>query len=58
MLTHTTMGSPLGELTLMNDDAFMRAARGLAMRAIESSAELDKRIEHAFRRCVVRRPSV
>ncbi len=47
--------TPLQALTTMNDAAFMRAARGLAEQAMKAPEAL--RIETAFRRCVVRRPS-
>jgi hypothetical protein len=50
--------TPLQALTLLNDEAFLRAARGLAQRMMEASTELDQRIEAGFRRCVVRRPTV
>jgi hypothetical protein len=49
--------TPLQALTTMNDEAFLRCARALAKRASESSPDLDKQIEFAFRSCLVRRPS-
>jgi hypothetical protein len=49
--------TPMQALTTLNDDAFLRAARGLAQRMLESSDESGKRIETGFRRCVVRRPN-
>ena len=49
--------TPLQALTTMNDEAFLRCARALAKRASESSPDLDKQIEYAFRSCLVRRPS-
>jgi hypothetical protein len=52
-----TTNTPLQALTLMNDEAFMRAARGLAMRAIESAPGFRKQLEQMFRRCLVRRPT-
>ncbi|MCH7945971.1 MAG: DUF1553 domain-containing protein [Armatimonadetes bacterium] len=49
--------TPLQALTTLNDEAFMRAARGLARRMLECGAKTAAgRIEHGFRRCVVRRP--
>jgi hypothetical protein len=48
--------TPLQALTTMNDEAFLRCARGLAERAIAFAATPEERIEHAFRRCLVRRP--
>jgi mono/diheme cytochrome c family protein len=52
-----TTNTPLQALTLMNDEAFMRAARGLASVSIATSKDLGPRIEHAFRRVLVRRPN-
>ena len=49
--------TPLQALTTMNDAAFMRAARGLAQRMMEASADVGQRIENGYRRCVVRRPT-
>lgn len=46
--------TPLQALTTMNDEAFMRAARGLAEKTMQVPRHLW--IETAFRRCVVRRP--
>ncbi|HXH59803.1 MAG TPA: PSD1 and planctomycete cytochrome C domain-containing protein, partial [Fimbriimonadaceae bacterium] len=42
--------TPLQALTLMNDEAFQRAARGLAQRMMEASGEIGQRIENGFRR--------
>ncbi|MCH8979171.1 MAG: PSD1 domain-containing protein [Armatimonadetes bacterium] len=50
--------TPLQALTTLNDAAFMRAARGLARRTLESGAKsVGGMVEHGFRRCLVRRPS-
>ena len=54
-----TRDRTIGEaITLMNDEAFMRAARGLARRMMESDGRnVSERVVHGFRRCVVRRPN-
>ncbi|MFT5130389.1 MAG: hypothetical protein ACI8W8_004020 [Rhodothermales bacterium] len=49
--------TPLQALQLMNDVQFFEAARGLATRMMEASAESAKRIEFAYRAVLSRPPS-
>lgn len=49
--------TPLQSLVLMNDPAFVEAARGLAQRVLrEEPTDLTKRLERAFRLTLGRRP--
>ncbi len=49
--------TPLQSLTLLNDDAAMEMARGLAKRmALEVDGDTKARIEYGFRLCATRRP--
>jgi hypothetical protein len=49
--------TPLQSLVLMNDPAFVEAARGLAQRVLrEEPAKVAKRLERAFRLTLGRRP--
>jgi len=49
--------TPLQALTTLNETVFLEAARALALQAIEEGGETDfERLEHAFRRCVARKP--
>jgi mono/diheme cytochrome c family protein len=53
-----TTNTPLQALTLMNDPAFLEAARALAGRMLqEAGPEAKRRIEHGFRLCTGRTPS-
>jgi hypothetical protein len=50
--------TPLQALTLLNDQAFVEFAQGLAVRILEQGSKLDiERIEQAFRYCLARRPT-
>ena len=51
--------TPLQALMLLNDEAFVEAAQGLAARVLaeESLTDDEARIEQAFRLCVSRKPS-
>jgi len=49
--------TPLQALTLLNDEAFVEIARGLAARVLQGPAQTDaERIRYAFRLCLVRVP--
>jgi len=49
--------TPLQALVLMNDPAFLEAARGLAQRVIkEGGSDLPKRLAFAFRLTLAREP--
>ncbi len=51
--------TPLQALTLLNDQAFVEFAQALAVRILkEAPKDEAKRIEHAFRLCLARKPSV
>jgi hypothetical protein len=52
----TPTNTPLQALTLLNDQAFMAAARGLADRARRSGANFDGQLDAAYRITVARRP--
>jgi hypothetical protein len=41
----------------LNDPVYVEAAQGLARRAMEHSTEVDERVVHAFRRCLLRPPT-
>ena len=50
--------TPLQALVLMNDPAYVEAARVLAQRVLkEGGADLEARMVHAFRLCVARGPT-
>ncbi len=50
--------TPLQALTLLNDQAFMELAQGLAERVLKEAPASDTaRIRHAFRLCLAREPS-
>jgi hypothetical protein len=50
--------TPLQALVLLNDPVFFEAAQGLATRILrEAPAEVDQRVEYAFRLCLGRSPS-
>ncbi|MCI0457530.1 MAG: PSD1 and planctomycete cytochrome C domain-containing protein [Gemmataceae bacterium] len=50
--------TPLQALTLLNDQAFLELARGLATRTLkEGPADDDARLRYAFRLCLTREPS-
>ena len=50
--------TPLQALTLLNDQAFVEFAQALAARVLkEAPKDESKRIEHAFRLCLSRKPS-
>ncbi|HUS36271.1 MAG TPA: DUF1553 domain-containing protein, partial [Verrucomicrobiae bacterium] len=48
--------TPLQSLTLMNDPAYVEAARGLAQRVMREESDLDKRLWKAFRHTLGRVP--
>ena len=52
--------TPLQALTVANDEAFLELARGLARRVAREvpADDVDARLEHAFRLCVARAPSL
>ena len=53
-----TTNTPLQALTLLNDEAFLEMARGLANRILEADLADDReRLQQAFRLCVARSPS-
>ena len=53
-----TTNTPLQALTLLNDEAFLEMARGLANRILEADLADDReRLRQAFRLCVARSPS-
>ncbi len=50
--------TPLQALTLLNDQAFVEFAQALATRVLKEAPKDEvKRIEHAFRLCLTRKPS-
>jgi len=50
--------TPLQALTLLNDEVFVEAARGVARRALENAQPTDSdRALQVFRRCLIRPPS-
>jgi len=50
--------TPLQALTLLNDQAFLELARGLAKRVLrEAPADDRQRLRHAFRLCLIREPN-
>jgi mono/diheme cytochrome c family protein len=50
--------TPLQALTLLNDEAFFEFAQALAVRVLkEAQGDDAARIEHAFRRCLARKPT-
>jgi hypothetical protein len=50
--------TPLQALTLLNDQAYLEFAQGLAVRVLkESSGTADDRLNYAFRLCLARQPS-
>lgn len=48
--------TPLQSLTLMNDPAYVEAARGLAQRVMREESDLDRRLWKAFRHTLGRVP--
>jgi hypothetical protein len=51
--------TPLQALTMLNDQAFVEMARGLAQRVIAEGPSTDEeRVNYAFRLCVARNPTV
>jgi hypothetical protein len=49
--------TPLQALTLLNDQAFLELARGLAQRVLQQAGPDDaQRLRHAFRLCLARTP--
>ena len=50
--------TPLQALTLLNDEAYVEMALGLAIRVLEDKpkADLDERLRYAFRRTLAREP--
>ena len=52
--------TPLQALTLLNDEAYVEMALGLAIRVLEDkpTADLDERLRYAFRRTLSREPDV
>jgi len=50
--------TPIQALNLLNDEAFLQAAKGLALRVSKLSATTSGRMEAAFRLCTGRRPTV
>jgi len=50
--------TPLQALNLLNDRAFLDAARGLANQVLAESGDFDARLNVAFRRAVARPPQV
>lgn len=49
--------TPLQALTLLNDQAYLEFAQGLAARVLrEASASEESRLDHAFRLCLARPP--
>ncbi len=50
--------TPLQALTLLNDQAFLELAQGLARRVLKEAPGGDReRLRHAFRLCLARAPS-
>ncbi len=49
--------TPLQALTLLNDDAFVEFARGLALRVLAECPGDATRVRHLFRVCLARQPS-
>jgi hypothetical protein len=49
--------TPLQALTLLNDQAFLEFAQGLAARVLKEDRSDNERIELAFRLCLSRKPS-
>jgi len=51
--------TPLQALTLLNDEVYVEAAKGLARRVLTErpDADVDERIAYAFRLCTARRPT-
>jgi hypothetical protein len=49
--------TPLQALTLLNDQAFLELARGLASRVlVEGGSSVHEQVRHAFRLCLAREP--
>ena len=49
--------TPLQALTLLNDEAFVECAEGLAASLVKTSATDDERLDDAFLRCLARKPN-
>lgn len=49
--------SPLQALNLLNDPVFQEAARGLAYQAMSASGDWGTRLEAAYQRALIRKPS-
>ncbi|MBI1914975.1 MAG: PSD1 domain-containing protein [Planctomycetes bacterium] len=49
--------TPLQALTLLNDEAFVEFARGLALRGLKECPDDALRLRHLFRLCLAREPS-
>ena len=49
--------TPLQALTTLNETVFVECARALADLALKASDRDEQRLEHAFRRCVARKPT-
>ena len=58
MVQRPTTNTPLQALTLLNDEAFLEMAQGLANRILKSDLANDRdRLRQAFKLCVARSPS-
>jgi hypothetical protein len=58
VVERSTTNTPLQALTLLNDEAYLEMARGLANRILEAELTDDRtRLLRAFQLCVARSPS-
>jgi hypothetical protein len=48
--------TPLQSLTLLNEQAFMEFAQGLALRVLKEVPKDEERLDYAFRLCLARKP--